>query len=636
MQKLYASWAIFVLCVVLCDPFVLRAADNEVINTLPNQNASFMTNARAFWQNELPDVLGRYFPSGWVYSGGIFTVGQTQGVSSPSFATEAFTSSGNRVTANSSGGAASIAFGAAVGCAASDTAWVIISAASGNTLSQFQRSGTSNYFVDCVSTTQPSLPTDSTWLMRITIASSAITAVRRLFRGNSIYNALYFIDLASLGWVSDDSTDNTSVLGQAETLLRNNGSADVGGVLIIPPGIGRISSWQPTLNGIVVRGAGHFASTIKCTDTAGAGDDCILLQNVSRHHWRDLTIDANSDKTSTLRFVAQVGNSNAEHVFTNVRFMGARTNTINFDDAGGGSPNDISQNTFFSCYVRSDAPANAQIRVNAANAVSNRFVGGQIGAPGAGSPFNIDLQTGQLTLFDTYLSGSTSYDINAASGQFQWYGGRTESTGSIFHSLSTDPSNDGRSAVHVIQGLQGSNGSATSVSHEARRVLRLDASFFNGNVRIGQAGGAGFNPATVIANAVTFAAGRGFVYEASTNGRMFTAYEDPSSTSIADTRARDAQFRTLGFQSIPTFSGGDTTPSVSAGMIFKTAANVGITMFDDGISGQRITVICDDGTTTITDGGNLFLAGAFSCTTNDTITFAFDGTNWYETARSVN
>ena len=42
------------------------------------------------------------------------------------------------------------------------------------------------------------------------------------------------------------------------------------------------------------------------------------------------------------------------------------------------------------------------------------------------------------------------------------------------------------------------------------------------------------------------------------------------------------------------------------------------------------------GAVTVTDGGNLRLAGSFAATADDTLTLACDGTNWHEVARSAN
>ena len=52
-------------------------------------------------------------------------------------------------------------------------------------------------------------------------------------------------------------------------------------------------------------------------------------------------------------------------------------------------------------------------------------------------------------------------------------------------------------------------------------------------------------------------------------------------------------------------------------------------------AGVVITLIFDDALT-FTDGSNLVLAGNFTTTASDTITLAYDGTNWHEMARSVN
>lgn len=54
-----------------------------------------------------------------------------------------------------------------------------------------------------------------------------------------------------------------------------------------------------------------------------------------------------------------------------------------------------------------------------------------------------------------------------------------------------------------------------------------------------------------------------------------------------------------------------------------------------GHSGAVVTLIFQ-GALTVTDGSNLRLAGNFTTTADDTLTLACDGTNWFETSRSVN
>jgi hypothetical protein len=183
MQR--AAWLCLVL--LLCSARLGAAAGNEPVNPLPDATqGSFNTRNQTFQRGELPAIVGRYVPRDWVRSGGVH--GTASGMTSAAFATEAFTNAGSRVTADGLGGSASIAY-ASVGCATTDTAWVIISAATPNTLNQFQRAGTSNYFVDCTSTIQPSLPTDSAWLMKVTLTGGAITAVQNL-AGHASYEAL--------------------------------------------------------------------------------------------------------------------------------------------------------------------------------------------------------------------------------------------------------------------------------------------------------------------------------------------------------------------------------------------------------------------------------------------------------------
>ena len=83
-----------------------------------------------------------------------------------------------------------------------------------------------------------------------------------------------------------------------------------------------------------------------------------------------------------------------------------------------------------------------------------------------------------------------------------------------------------------------------------------------------------------------------------------------------------------------TFTGGDATPSVAVGNLFLTAGTTAITDFDDGVVGQTITVKAKT-SITITDGGDLELAGNFAMTTGDTITLTMiEADKWSEISRS--
>lgn len=82
------------------------------------------------------------------------------------------------------------------------------------------------------------------------------------------------------------------------------------------------------------------------------------------------------------------------------------------------------------------------------------------------------------------------------------------------------------------------------------------------------------------------------------------------------------------------FVDGDTTPTVYSSNTFKTAntAPTTITMFDNGILGQRIVIVFGDSNTTIDFSGTNILGNAgidWTAAQNDVLTAIFDGTNWY-------
>ena len=88
------------------------------------------------------------------------------------------------------------------------------------------------------------------------------------------------------------------------------------------------------------------------------------------------------------------------------------------------------------------------------------------------------------------------------------------------------------------------------------------------------------------------------------------------------------------------FKGADVasaTAIVPTGNLFHVTGTTTITSVTatDVPAGAVITIIFD-GILTFTDGSNLKLAGNFTTSADDTITLAYDGTNWYEIARSVN
>lgn len=90
------------------------------------------------------------------------------------------------------------------------------------------------------------------------------------------------------------------------------------------------------------------------------------------------------------------------------------------------------------------------------------------------------------------------------------------------------------------------------------------------------------------------------------------------------------------------FGGGAAVASATAlpvptGRVFHVTGTTVITSITSTNfqAGVCITMIFD-GITTLTDGSNLVLAGNFVTTADDTWSGCYDGTNWYESSRSVN
>lgn len=132
----------------------------------------------------------------------------------------------------------------------------------------------------------------------------------------------------------------------------------------------------------------------------------------------------------------------------------------------------------------------------------------------------------------------------------------------------------------------------------------------------------------------TYTAIRGVVIESLTRGTA------ANNTAIITLGSGDIKWGDrMAFADPINFADADTTPTVGAGTIFKTACSSGctITDFDDGRTGQIIIVHCTEANTIIDDGTPIKVSGGdFTCSGDDTISFYYDGTAWFELSRSVN
>jgi hypothetical protein len=167
-------------CVLL--PAVLWAV-NTTIYRVPSTSgtgaATYQSDLDTFLRSEDAGRLAELplFPQGVIAQGGGGVHGLAASMTSPPFVTIAYTSAGNRVAQAS----ASINY-AMQGCAASSTAWVIASSHTTTPIGSFMRVPGMPYYTDCSTggSTPPTLPSDSTYLMKVTLSGGQITAVQDL------------------------------------------------------------------------------------------------------------------------------------------------------------------------------------------------------------------------------------------------------------------------------------------------------------------------------------------------------------------------------------------------------------------------------------------------------------------------
>lgn len=163
------GFALWILSLVLC---VGLASAQQSHQTMPSATSStFNSRLQDYLLKEPGDRLKETGPKSFVASGGLHATSGS--MVSASFATTAYGSNGHYINQASN----AIDY-SAVGCAGTDTAWVVaLEASSGSVGGNFTRVGSTRYAVDCTSATQPTLPSGGAWLMRVTIAGSALSAV---------------------------------------------------------------------------------------------------------------------------------------------------------------------------------------------------------------------------------------------------------------------------------------------------------------------------------------------------------------------------------------------------------------------------------------------------------------------------
>lgn len=214
-------------------------AQTQTHRTVPSSSSALST-----WQNYLiGEMADRWTDQGWtpgVKSGGIH--GAKSGLTSDAFATVGVSSDGGYVNQS----AAAITYNGTLGCSATDIAWVVATnSTTGAVGGNFVRVTGTRYAVDCVSTTRPSLPSASLWLMSVSLVSGNIDHVE---------------DLRQQYWfrVADEVANTHGSTTPSEEMAYREGDTNVAHV---------IAGCLPATSGTTTTGT--FACKAKVMDSAG-------------------------------------------------------------------------------------------------------------------------------------------------------------------------------------------------------------------------------------------------------------------------------------------------------------------------------------------------------------------------------
>ena len=323
-------------------PLILGAGNEPITTvtppavTLPDSNvSSFRTDSRNFWQNELPSILRRYFPSGFIVSGGVHGTSTTC-TSSP-FSLDAFTSSssdftsgGNHIGAssNGSGGSKSIDYSVAgANCTnpGSDLVHVMACAIAGSTTGSWARYTGTNYFTSLAAS--PSTPADCIKLMDVTILNGAISGVTTASRKEPVTDLVGTYNVTKYGVLGDGVTDVATPLAALVRQLCPTG----GFTLFFPPGTYITSGTAALLSitdcdAVTIQGSGIGATVLQVSGT-GHGISLLGTTQMKNTVIRDLSILYSGSSTTPMGIDSK---NLKDDNFERISISGFKNNAINY------------------------------------------------------------------------------------------------------------------------------------------------------------------------------------------------------------------------------------------------------------------------------------------------------------------
>jgi len=424
------------------------------------------------------------------------------------------------------------------------------------------------------------------------------------------------IDTTMAGAKIDGSTDDNAAITAALNLVAANG----GGTVTIPAGTSNSSAAVVVPDNCVLQGQGRESSIINFT---GATDGIVVSANYAQYRLADLQIRTSNASGGKAINISNktLGASNDEIESVNITASGSGR------WAYGLWGTNFQTSRIQSLKVYQSATVGIRVEY-ACNAVNWHGVE-VVGSSGAGTiqrAIEIDTTSG--------TGGSTLFEANFYGVTFQGY-----FTKSLVYSTGCNPKFFG---AH----FENTNASPTDGADFVLNGTSVNCSLS------GVQGGSILTSGTVRNFSIAQSEVQAITIGASTAANLFNVrYTSLTQTAgcivnllggdISGTVQKNFMQNTLLYYSaFPTMisdnSATPTLPGLQDLVMFNNSSATNVTSIAGGKTGQRLTVMFGNANTTLVDGTNLRMAGNLTGAINTTISFIHDGTNWFETCRSVN